>query len=986
MREGKHLIVQLGLRLVPRDARARRASPLQRNRRGRARPARLGRGLRGILGCLPLAAWLGCGALHAQLALGRIEGSVRTNAASPVPMAGVVIEGGGLRLLTRADGAGRFALALPYGRYRVSLEGNQSFAAPVDIAPLETVRVNLIVTPGAPFRIERTIAAEPGEWTGDFGAHLYPEGFSLGSALFALEPGTVTEPLNFTGLADNRLAVVSQRGFSWTDTVLQFNGLDAGDDYQPGSPQILPDTDALETTVVRTAFALTPSPANGTEVGLFSAQAGESWHAAISSAGTASALASSNLPPPVSRGAVTQPEQYDWFTRDHADLGGPLSRWADIFASGTGQWAAQAAPLAAPGTTQNSRLLFGNALGHVRAGSHDRFDALYSGSRIDLAGWGEPAGMEALAARRLSPEFVLPDGVAGLNEIDHLDFVQAGWTHVWAASAAGTLQVRYGDSFAHLDTTPAVVTPINQSSIELAGGAVTGEPPLTNLAVRARQQIAAAWEPGAIRLAGARHQFMAGGGWRTSSPQNRYRTPSDVNLITANGVPAEVVEFNTPLDSRERIASASAWAADHVNPARRLTLDAGVMADFSRGGLPAQSSPFGFYTPARQFAAQPDLIAWNSVSPRAGLAWQVPHTHGMVLRGAYFRLYAPLAGRYLDYGNPNSLGGSVYQWNDLNGDGWFEPGEQGTLLARFGGPYSSISRSLRRPYADEWNVGAEMPLPFSALASIHLFRRDEKDRIAAVNTGVTPQDFTPVTILDPGPDGIPGTFDDQHLTVYAQNPATLGHDQYLLTNPPGLRTLNSGVNAQLRTAWRGVTVLASFVAEKSYGPTNPGNAVFENDPGVVGALFSDPNSTINSTGRAFADRAFTGKIEALYRLPPRWGGVQISTVADYTDGLAFARMLLVTGLPQGPFLVATTPRGSPGGGNRAQHVQNWNLRLSREWPLPYGRVSAIADLLNVTNANLAIQQSDLTGPTFNLRLPVAIEPPRFARFELRYRF
>ena len=911
---------------------------------------------------------------------------MRTSAGSAVPAAGVVIEGGGLRLLKHTDGNGRFALALPYGQYRISLEGDRKSGAPVDIAPLGTVRVTVVVTPGAPVRIEIATAAEPGVWTGDFGARVYPEGFSLGSALFAREPGTVTEPLDFTGLADNRLGVISQRGFSWTDTAIQFNGLDAGDDYQPGSPQILPDGDAVAATVVRSAFGLTPSTAFGAEIGLFPAQAGDSWHAAISSAGTAGALASNNLPPAAGRGAITQSEQYDWFTRDHAELGGPLSRWADVFVSGSGLWAAQAAPLAAPGTNQNSRLLFGNALGHIRAGAHDRFDALYSGSRIDLAGWGEPAGMEALAARRLSPEFLLPDGVAGLNETDHLDFVQAGWTHVWAASAAGTLQIRYGDSFAHLDTAPAVVTPINQSSIEMAGGAVTGEPPLTNLAVRARQQIAAAWEPGSVRRAGANHQFMAGGGWRTSSPQNRYRTPSDLNLIRADGLPAEVVEFDTPLDSRERITSASVWATDHMNPVRRLTLDLGLMADFSRGGVPAQSSPFGIYTPARQVAAQSNLIAWNSVSPRAGLAWQVPHAHGLVMRGAFFRLYAPLAGRYLDYGNPNSLGGSVYQWNDLNGDGWFEPGEQGALLARFGGPYSSISPSLRRPYADEWNLGAEMPLPLSTLASIHLFRRDEKDRIAAIDTGVTPQDFTPVTILDPGPDGIPGTFDDQQLTVYAQNPATLGHDHYLLTNPPGLRTLNSGVNAQLRTAWRGITVSASFVAEKSYGPTNPGNAIFENDPGVVGALFSDPNAQINSTGRAFTDRAFTGKIEALYRLPTRWGGVQISTVADYTDGLAFARMLLVTGLPQGPFLVATTPRGSPGGGNRAEHVQNWNLRLSREWPLAFGRIAAAADLLNVTNADLAIQQADLTGPTFNSRLPIAIEPPRFMRFEVRYRF
>ena len=64
----------------------------------------------------------------------------------------------------------------------------------------------------------------------------------------------------------------------------------------------------------------------------------------------------------------------------------------------------------------------------------------------------------------------------------------------------------------------------------------------------------------------------------------------------------------------------------------------------------------------------------------------------------------------------------------------------------------------------------------------------------------------------------------------------------------------------------------------------------------------------------------------------------MASVADYMDGLVFARQLLVTGLPQGPFLVATTVRGSPEGGNRAQYVINWNLRFSRQFGLPFGRL------------------------------------------------
>jgi outer membrane receptor protein involved in Fe transport len=112
----------------------------------------------------------------------------------------------------------------------------------------------------------------------------------------------------------------------------------------------------------------------------------------------------------------------------------------------------------------------------------------------------------------------------------------------------------------------------------------------------------------------------------------------------------------------------------------------------------------------------------------------------------------------------------------------------------------------------------------------------------------------------------------------------------------------------------------------------------------------------------------------------------VASIADYTDGLVFARQLLVTGLPQGPFLVATTVRGSPEGGNRAQYAINWNLRLSRQFGLPAGRFRVLADVLNVTNAGQRLQENDLSGPSFNLRLPVAIQPPRFVRMGFRYEF
>src|SRR5205823_12239492 len=134
----------------------------------------------------------------------------------------------------------------------------------------------------------------------------------------------------FTGLADNRLGVVSQRGFSWTDTQFNLAGLDATDSYQPGYPMILPDMQSLGGVVVRSAFALATSNSYGTEIGLYPRQPNMSWHGTISSANTGSALASTNLPQPPERGIVQQAERFAWFTRDQMEAGGPLTQWADF--------------------------------------------------------------------------------------------------------------------------------------------------------------------------------------------------------------------------------------------------------------------------------------------------------------------------------------------------------------------------------------------------------------------------------------------------------------------------------------------------------------------------------------------------------------------------------------------------------------------------------------------------------------------------------
>ena len=143
--------------------------------------------------------------------------------------------------------------------------------------------------------------------------------------------------------------------------------------------------------------------------------------------------------------------------------------------------------------------------------------------------------------------------------------------------------------------------------------------------------------------------------------RNRFSAPSGVNLITAKGVPAFVVVLTGAPESHARLQSVSAYVQDTITIASWLTANAGVAGDFAHG----------------------DRIAWNSLSGRVGLA--LTPLSRLTVRAGSARSYAPLAGRYLDFGNPSSLGGDQYQWNDGNTDGIWQSSEQGSLVGRFGG-------------------------------------------------------------------------------------------------------------------------------------------------------------------------------------------------------------------------------------------------------------------------------------------------------------
>ena len=124
------------------------------------------------------------------------------------------------------------------------------------------------------------------------------------------------------------------------------------------------------------------------------------------------------------------------------------------------------------------------------------------------------------------------------------------------------------------------------------------------------------------------------------------------------------------------------------------------------------------------------------------------------------------------------------------------------------------------------------------------------------------------------------------------------------------------------------------------------------------------------------------KLTGFYTAPH---GFYLAAVATYFDGAPFGRLLFVNGFNQGPFFVRATPVGHPGG-FQTQLNASIDVRLARDFHVGTGTVSAYCDVFNIMNWSKNTQESALTGPTFLLRVPLAVEAPRTLRLGVVWRF
>jgi outer membrane receptor protein involved in Fe transport len=483
--------------------------------------------------------------------------------------------------------------------------------------------------------------------------------------------------------------------------------------------------------------------------------------------------------------------------------------------------------------------------------------------------------------------------------------------------------------------------------------------------------------------AAGRHDLKFGFEYRPTKASILFNDFQDHRLHSRFGQLFAVRFLTTPSLAVWNNDTTALFAQDTWALGERVTLNFGLRFMHTNASTPEQTVSGGTFAgtsvaqrfPALNATTLPaeTLLNWNNTEPRFSVTVALDPSGRTVLRGAASRYHHLLSSFDLFVSNAAFPFNYVTLWFDRNGDQVFQPGEDGPLLFSFGGQINPVDPDIVRPYTNEFLVGVSHEINSDVQVSANYIYRKDQDLFNTVDEGVPFGSYTPTQVVDPGPDGVVGTPDDGSLTVYAQDPATIGNSELVLTNPPGDERWYNGLeltaSKRFTNNWQAVASLV--VSEMEV--LKPTTAL------QTAGLYDTPNGLINAKGLDPANTTVQLKLQGTYQF--RFG-LLVSGFYRYLTGNPYTRELVVQGLPQGPFTVRAEPRGD----SKTDSQGILDLRLEQTFQVGRAgsRIGVMIDVFNLFNAAPVLDAGRVTGVDYGQ--PRTYARPRIARLGLRYTF
>ncbi len=455
--------------------------------------------------------------------------------------------------------------------------------------------------------------------------------------------------------------------------------------------------------------------------------------------------------------------------------------------------------------------------------------------------------------------------------------------------------------------------------------------------------------------------------------------PGNVLHRLNNGAPTDVYLFE-PGEGIVGLWTYAAFANDTWRLSNRITLNLGIRFDKYSGFLAEQEHPVSRFNPtAMTFPAQDNVFDWNLVSPRAGVTYDLARDGKTVLKLNYGQYWWNPGADFLFNVSPNVNGGwnKRYRWTDPNGNGVWDPGEQGALVSTNGGAATeSLDPDLEDTYTRELAGWFERELFTNFGVRTGVLWRGQRQRFIRVNAFHAYQNFTvPITIPDPGPDGRPGTGDEgPSIQGFNLDPQFVGRTNNVQTNVPDS---DSDFYTWEITGTKRFSNRWSLLASYAHTWVNQLEDVYFGNRVRQYALRVTPNDEINTHDGRHEFTTWQAKVHGTWETP--WWAIRLTPILRHQSGQPYGRTFQYTGFNYGTQFVLAEPLGT----RRQDNVTLLDLRMEKPFRLPRGMMlSGFVDVFNMFNANPEQNITWSSGTSF-LR-PSNIVPPRLARFGAKF--